>query len=55
MLTTGSSPASRWRTSALWTNSYDWNDFAVTAHRGLATVFVGAHKSLQVLARSQER
>lgn len=55
LLTTRSSPAGRWRTSSLWTNSYDWQEFAVTAHRGLATVFVGAHKSLQVLVRSQER
>lgn len=55
MLIMRSSPTGRRRTSALWTNSYDWHEFAVTAHRGLGTVFVGAHKSLKVLARSQER
>ena len=49
------SEGGRWRTSTLWDASYDWSNFAVTSHRGHATVFVGATKSLQVLVRSQER
>ena len=44
-----------WRTATLWSDSYDWRDFSVTSHRGRATVFVGAAKSLSVLVRSQER
>ena len=47
--------AGRWRTSTLWGSSYDWVNFSVTSHRGRATVFVGATKSMSVLVRSQER
>ena len=44
----------RWRTTSLWDDSYDWTNVAVTAHRGHATVLVGATKSMSVLVRSQE-
>lgn len=46
---------SAWRTSVLWPNTYDWNQFSITAVHGRATVFVGASKSGVVLLRSQER
>jgi hypothetical protein len=48
------SSTGRWRTGTLWPNSYDWTQFSVTAHRGHATVFVGAAKSSSVLVRSQD-
>ena len=44
----------QWRTSMLWSGPYDAVNFAVTAHRGRATAFVGATRALQVLVRSQE-
>lgn len=42
-----------WQTTALWTNSYDWSNFALAAAAGRVTVLVGATKSGQLLARSQ--